>query len=104
MPLSIATDEKPTFYEQVLGVNIDLPSLGLLSLMLRRMLLSTEFLFALSMSFVGTGARCRLGFSGRVDAASYRTASLRAEVGTQSSEHGVSATDEHRGHLQAAAA
>jgi hypothetical protein len=47
------------------------------------MLLSTEFLFALSMSFVGTGARCRLGFSRKVDAASYRTASLRAKVGTQ---------------------
>jgi hypothetical protein len=42
-----------TFYEQVLGVNIHLPSLGLLSLMLRRMLLSTEFLFALSMSTAG---------------------------------------------------
>jgi hypothetical protein len=37
------TTDKPTFYEQVVGVNIDLPSLGLLSLMLRRMLLSTEF-------------------------------------------------------------
>jgi tetratricopeptide (TPR) repeat protein len=42
-----------------------------------------------------SGARCRLGFSRRVDAASYRTASLRAKVGTQSSEHGVAATDEH---------
>ena len=89
------TFEKATFYEQVLGVNFDLPSLGLLWLMLRRMLLSTEFLFALSVSFVDTGARCRLGFSRRVDAASYRTASLRAKVGMQSSEHGVVATGEH---------
>ena len=56
------------------------------------MLLSTEFLFALSVSFVGTGGRCRLGFSRRVDAASSQTATLRAEVGTQSSEHGVVAT------------
>src|SRR3984885_13549297 len=72
-------------------------------LTLRRMLLSTEFLFALSVSFVDTGARCRLGFSRRVDAASYRTASLRAKVGTQSSEHGVVATGEH-GNLQAASA
>ena|SRR6201993_2587482 len=59
------------------------------------MLLSTEFLFALSVSFVGWEARCRLGFSRRVDAASCRTASLRAKVGTQSSEHGVVATSEH---------
>jgi hypothetical protein len=59
------------------------------------MLLSTEFLFALFVSFIGTGARCRLGFSRRVDAASYQTASLRAKVGTQSSEHGVIATSEH---------
>jgi hypothetical protein len=59
------------------------------------MLLSTEFLFALSVSFVGWEARCRLGFSRRVDAASYRTASLRAKVGTQSSEHGVITTSEH---------
>jgi hypothetical protein len=59
------------------------------------MLLSTEFLFALSVSFVGTEARCRLGFSRRVDAASYRTASFRAKVDTQSSEHGVVATNEH---------
>src|ERR1700759_5160043 len=59
------------------------------------MWLSTEFLFALSVSFVGTEARCRLGFSGRVDAASCRTASFRAKVGTQSSEHGVVATSAH---------
>jgi hypothetical protein len=59
------------------------------------MLLSTEFLFALFVSFIGTGARCRLGFSRRFDAASYQTASLRAKVGTQSSEHGVIATSEH---------
>ena len=39
-------------------------------------------------------ARCRLGFERRVDAAIYRSAS-KAEVGTQSSEHGVLATDEH---------
>ena len=95
-------EQKPTFYEQVLGVNICVPSL-FLGLMLRRMLLSTEFLFALSVSFVDTGARCRLGFSRRVDAASYRTASLRAKVGTQSSEHGVVATGEH-GNPQAASA
>jgi hypothetical protein len=67
------------------------------------MLLSTELPFALSMSFVGTGVRCRLGFSRRVDAASYRTAWLRAKVGTQSSEHGVVAAGEH-GDTQAASA
>lgn len=39
-------------------------------------------------------ARCRLGFERRVDAAIYRSAS-KAEVGTQSSEHGVVATGEH---------
>jgi hypothetical protein len=59
------------------------------------MLLFTEFLFALSVSFVGWEARCRLGFSRRVDAASYRTASLRTKVGNQSSEHGVVATGAH---------
>jgi hypothetical protein len=96
-------NEKPTFYERVLGVNICVPSFGFVGGCLGRMLLSTEFLFALSMSFVGTGARCRLGFSRRVDAASYRTASLRAKVGTQSSEHGVVATDKH-GNPQAASA
>jgi hypothetical protein len=36
-------------------------------------------------------ARCRLGFERRVDAAIYRSAS-KAEVGSQSSEHGVVAT------------
>jgi hypothetical protein len=88
----------PTFYEQVLGVNIRLPFrlwFSMLDGCLRRMLLSTEFLFALSMSFVVRKLRCRLGFSRRVDAASYRTASLRAKVGTQSSEHGVVATSAH---------
>ena len=59
------------------------------------MLLCTEFLFALSVSLVGTGAQCRLGFSRRVEAASFQTASSRAEVGTQSSEHGVVATGKH---------
>ena len=39
-------------------------------------------------------ARCRLGFERRVDAAIYRSAS-KAEVGSQSSEHGVVATGEH---------
>jgi hypothetical protein len=39
-------------------------------------------------------ARCRLGFERRVDAAIYRSAS-EAEVGSQSSEHGVVATGEH---------
>jgi hypothetical protein len=39
-------------------------------------------------------ARCRLGFEKRVDAAIYRSAS-KAEVGSQSSEHGVVATGEH---------
>ena len=39
-------------------------------------------------------ARCRLGFERRVDAAIYRSAS-KAEVGSQSSEHGVVATDKH---------
>ena|SRR6185312_10378716 len=39
-------------------------------------------------------ARCRLGFERRVDAAIYRSAS-KAEVGTQSSEHGVVATGKH---------
>jgi hypothetical protein len=38
--------------------------------------------------------RCRLGFERRVDAAIYRSAS-KAEVGSQSSEHGVVATGEH---------
>jgi hypothetical protein len=38
-------------------------------------------------------ARCRLGFERRVDAAIYRSAS-KAEVGSQSSEHGVIATGE----------
>ena len=42
-------------------------------------------------------ARCRLGFERRVDAAIYRSAS-KAEVGSQSSEHGVVATGKH-GHL-----
>ena len=36
-------------------------------------------------------ARCRLGFERRVDAAIYRSA-LKAEVGSQSSEHDVVAT------------
>src|ERR1700677_993894 len=89
--LRLSGQQKPTFCEQVLGVNICLPFLlwSCFSECLRRMLLSTELPFALSMSFVGTGVRCRLGFSRRVDAASYRTAWLRAKVGTQSSEHGV---------------
>ena len=39
-------------------------------------------------------ARCRLGFERRVDAAIYRSAS-KAEVGSQSSEHGVIATGKH---------
>ena len=39
-------------------------------------------------------ARCRLGFERRVDAAIYRSAS-KAEVGSQSSEHGVVAMGEH---------
>ena len=39
-------------------------------------------------------ARCRLGFERRVDAAIYRSAS-KAEVGSQSSEHGVFATGKH---------
>ena len=39
-------------------------------------------------------ARCRLGFERRVDAAIYRSAS-KAEVGSQSSEHGVVATGKH---------
>jgi hypothetical protein len=39
-------------------------------------------------------ARCWLGFERRVDAAIYRSAS-KAEVGSQSSEHGVVATGEH---------
>ena len=39
-------------------------------------------------------ARCRLGFERRVDAAISRTAS-KAEVGSQSSEHGVVATGKH---------
>jgi hypothetical protein len=39
-------------------------------------------------------ARCQLGFERRVDAAIYRSAS-KAEVGSQSSEHGVVATGEH---------
>jgi hypothetical protein len=39
-------------------------------------------------------ARCRLWFERRVDAAIYRLAS-KAEVGSQSSEHGVVATGEH---------
>ena len=41
-------------------------------------------------------ARCRLGFERRVDAAIYRSAS-KAEVGSQSSEHGVVATGKHVG-------
>lgn len=39
-------------------------------------------------------ARCQLGFERRVDAAIYRSAS-KAEVGSQSSKHGVVATGEH---------
>ena len=39
-------------------------------------------------------ARCRLGFDRRVDAAIYQSAS-KAEVGSQSSEHGVVATGKH---------
>ena len=39
-------------------------------------------------------ARCQLGFERRVDAAIYRSAS-KAEVGSQSSEHGVVATGKH---------
>jgi len=39
-------------------------------------------------------ARCRLGFERRVDAAIYQSAS-KAEVGSQSSEHGIVATGKH---------
>ena len=38
-------------------------------------------------------ALCRLGFSREFDAASFRSASFRAQPDTQSSEHGVVATD-----------
>ena len=45
------TDEKPIFYEQVAGVNVfSLSGFFALLLWLRRMLLSTVFLFALLMS------------------------------------------------------
>jgi len=59
----------------------------------RRMLFSTGFLFALLVSL--SEARCRLGFSRRIDAAIYRPA-WKAKTRSQSSEHGVVATREHR--------
>src|SRR5580704_14094521 len=57
------------------------------------MLFSTVFLFALwfEPSWLGAG----WGPVGEVDAASFRSASLRAQADTQSSEHGVVATGKH---------
>jgi len=54
------------------------------------MLFSTVFLFALwfERSWLGAG----WGPVGEGDAASFRSASLRAQADTQSSEHGVVAT------------
>ena len=87
------------FYEQVTEVKICSLFFLLLGfcfcccLGLRRMLLSTGFLFALLVSF--SEARCRLGFSRRIDAAIYRTAS-KAKTPPQSSEHGVVATGKQK--------
>ena len=57
------------------------------------MLFSTVFLFALwfEPSWLGAG----WGPVGEGDAASFRSASLRAQADTQSSEHGVVATSKH---------
>src|ERR1700676_4090995 len=68
-------------------------ALLLLLLGSRRMLFSTGFLSALLVSL--SEARCRLGFSRRIDAAIYRPA-WKAKTRSQSSEHGVVATREHR--------
>jgi hypothetical protein len=53
------------------------------SFQLRRMLFSTLFLYALG---YGPEALCRFGSYGEVDAASFRSASLRAQPRAQSSE------------------
>src|SRR5260370_15717469 len=72
------TSRKRVFYERVTGVKVCFwvfPFVGLLLLLLlgsRRMLFSTGFLFALLVSL--SEARCRLGFSRRIDAAIYRPA------------------------------
>ena len=50
------------------------------------MLFSTVFLYAL---FYERKALCRLGSYGEVDAASFRSASLRAQPRAQSSERGI---------------
>ena len=78
------SSHRPTLYEQVLGVKILGPFLLLFSLlmMFATHVLSTEFPFARSVSLVGTDALCRLGSVEEVDAASYQTASFRAEVST----------------------
>jgi hypothetical protein len=58
------------------------------------MLLSSVFLFALLKSRSRSRLGAGLGFETRVDAAIYRPV-LKTKVGSQSSEHGVSATGKH---------
>lgn len=83
--------EKRGFYEKVTDVNAR--SLFFLrwrlSYWLRRMLFSTLFLYALCM-----GLRLCAGWGPmeKIDAASFRPASLRAQPRAQSSERGIVAT------------
>ena len=86
-------DEKRGFYEKVTDVNTSflffLRWRLCFSFRLQCMLFSTMFLYALSLSH---SALCQLGSYGEVDAASFRSASLRAQPRAQSSERGIVAT------------
>src|SRR5260370_5903520 len=90
---------KRVCYERVTGVKVCFWFFGFTGLLLllllgsRRMLFSTGFLFALFVSL--SEARCRLGFSRRIDAAIYRPA-WKAKTRSQSSEHSDVSTRKHK--------
>ena len=88
--------EKSSFYEQVIHVKGFLfffSGLFCCSVVVGpRIVLHRVSIRTLSEPLV---ALCRLGSEGEVDAASYRTASFRAQPDTQSSGRGVVATIRH---------